>query len=102
MLGDRIGQPAEPDEADYRNPGELGELLGGLSGQAANRLLITAGLQIEQRTADGKFHDKWLLTEAGLAYGHAFGKHIAKNGYQTRHVRWLPSVVEILKPLLSV
>ncbi len=101
MLGDRIGQPAEPDEADYHDLTDLGKPLG-WKATKMNVALVKAGLQTEQRTADGKYHGKWLLTEAGRVHGHAFGRHIAKNNYESRHVKWRNSVVEVLKPFMTV
>jgi prophage antirepressor-like protein len=69
------------------NATEVGKLLE-ISAKAANAALSAAGLQ-EKSGKD------WALTEAGKAHGSAFPYE--RNGHTSYQVRWLPSVVEVLR-----
>lgn len=83
----RKALPSTTEPVATLNATAVGKLLG-LSAKAINAALVAAGLQ-EKSGKD------WALTEAGKAHGSAFPYE--RNGHTSYQVRWLASVVEVLR-----
>ena len=83
----RKALPSTTEPVGTLNATEVGKLLG-LSAKATNAALAAAGLQVKS----GK---DWAITEAGKAHGSAYPYN--RNGHSSYQLRWVPSVVEVLR-----
>ncbi|WP_062112210.1 hypothetical protein [Aureimonas sp. AU40] len=84
-----------PEDAKPLIPTQIGERLGGFSAQAANKLLQAHGFQTKDE------RDDWQPTDKGREAGGHFiltsRTHSEGVAYQ---LVWMPSIVDILRPLL--
>jgi len=94
LWADRVGRPSDPDEADYSDVTDIAKPHG-WKPTVLNKALTRVGFQIDDRRADGT-HDRYRLTDEGRKYGHAFGNHVARNGFQGRHIKWKPEVFDVV------
>ena len=79
----------------HRNPTEIGEELGGLSGKRVNALLFFAGMQIKRG-------DRWEPTELGKP--HCVIVDVGKrhtDGAPVTQLRWRSSVIPLLRAALE-
>lgn len=77
----------------HLNPTEIAQIVGLKGPREVNRMLEEMGMQ--RRPAEG---GKWMLTDAGKAYGVIVDSGKAHNGGQmVQSVRWLESIVPLVR-----
>jgi phage anti-repressor protein len=85
---------ANATDAQYLTPTGLGDRLG-MKSRAVNAALAEAGLQ--KQTEDAKGKKKWDLTDEGKKYGIVFLVSGQSSRWSGGQIKWLPSVIELLK-----
>ncbi len=84
-----------PDQSNYKTPTQLGEPFG-LTGQAVNRILADAGLQVH--TPKSACGSDWTMTDRGAHLGRMFDttRKGAKGSQQ--QLKWKPETADHVRP----